>query len=213
MVITIFGATGLVGSRLVKQALAQGFVVKAFGRNVSNLIDADLLSKNLEAIKGYVLDEDDVLKALKGSEAVLSALGGGIDGTDRTRSLGIKNIVRQMNKAGTNRIVAIGGLGVLGTTDDKLIMDLSSYPQEYVAVAKEHYAAYMHLLNSNLNWTFVCPPNINNEDGNGNYVTNLNRPPSPDLNRIAAGNLAAFMLNELKNNQYLNQRVGISDTN
>ena len=42
MVITIFGATGMVGTKLVAQALAKGFVVKAFGRNVENLIDTDI---------------------------------------------------------------------------------------------------------------------------------------------------------------------------
>jgi putative NADH-flavin reductase len=169
MVITIFGATGMVGSRLVQQALSQGFDVKAFGRNVTPLIDSDLAISKLKAIKGYVLDEEDVLKALEGSEAVLSALGGGIDGNDKTRSLGMKNIVTQMNKAGIKRIVGIGGLGVLDTPDDQLIMELPSYPHQYLAVAKEHYAAYMHLRNSPLDWTFVCPPNIHDEDGTGIY--------------------------------------------
>ncbi|MBC7589073.1 MAG: NAD(P)H-binding protein, partial [Chitinophagaceae bacterium] len=113
MVITIFGATGQVGKRAVYQALAEGHTVKAFGRNVDNLIDEDLRNQNFEAIKGHVFDEADVLHAVTGSHAVLSTLGGSIDGIDKTRSLGMKNIIFQMQRAGVKRIVALGGSGVL----------------------------------------------------------------------------------------------------
>ncbi len=65
MIITIFGATGQVGKRTVQQALAKGFTVKAFGRNVENWIDKDLHTDNFQAIKGHVFDEDDVLNAIK----------------------------------------------------------------------------------------------------------------------------------------------------
>ncbi len=96
MTVTIFGATGMVGKYLVTQALAAGFKVIAFGRNIEKLIDTDLSNQSLVAIKGYVFDEDEVFNALKDSDAVLSALGGGYDGIDKTRTLGIKNIIKQM---------------------------------------------------------------------------------------------------------------------
>ena len=76
MTITVFGATGQVGSRIVSMALAKGWHVKAFGRNVESLIDEDMRNKNFEAIKGYVFDADDVLNAVQGCDAVFSALGG-----------------------------------------------------------------------------------------------------------------------------------------
>ncbi|MBP9740985.1 MAG: NAD(P)H-binding protein, partial [Chitinophagaceae bacterium] len=38
MTISIFGATGMVGQQVVQQALALSHHVKAFGRNVDNLI-------------------------------------------------------------------------------------------------------------------------------------------------------------------------------
>lgn len=117
MTITVFGATGQVGKQVVNQALALDFTVKAFGRNVEHLIDADNRNKKFEAIKGYVFDANEVLEAIKHSDAVISALGGNFDGTDRTRSLGMKNIVSQMQIAGVNRIIALGGLGVLNADE------------------------------------------------------------------------------------------------
>ena len=71
MKITVFGATGMVGKRVVAQALAKGFSVNAFGRNVEDLIDKDNRDEHLSAIKGYVFDETDVYKAVKNADAVI----------------------------------------------------------------------------------------------------------------------------------------------
>ncbi|MBL0144477.1 MAG: NAD(P)H-binding protein [Chitinophagaceae bacterium] len=101
MTITIFGATGMVGKQLVQQALFRGFKVKAFGRNV--FTELDMEQDNLELIKGALFDEKDVYNAVKGSDAVLSCLGGEFSGDDKTRSLGMKNIIAQMQKANVKR--------------------------------------------------------------------------------------------------------------
>jgi putative NADH-flavin reductase len=209
MKVTIFGATGMVGVRLVREALAKGHSVKAFGRNVSTLIDADIADDRFEAVKGYVFEEDDVYKAIKGADAVLSALGGDFTGNDKTRSIGIKNIVSQMKKANVERIIAVGGLGILQANEDTLIIDTPSYPAQYLAVGKEHLEAFKYLKESNLQWTFVCPPMIQDAEKQGEYVTNANYPPQPDSGHITAGNLAQFMITELEQNKYSQQRVGI----
>lgn len=211
MILTIFGATGMAGSRLLKQALAKGHTVKAFGRNVSNLIDADLAQDRFEAIKGYVFEEEDVLKAIKGSDAILSALGGDFTGKDKTRSLGLKNIVQQMHKANVDRIIALGGFGILNASEERLIIELPTYPSQYLPVGKEHLEAYNYLKDTDLKWTFVCSPDINDEEGDGHYVTNANYPPANDTGYIAAGTLAHFMLNEVEKNQYVKSRVGITE--
>lgn len=211
MTITVFGATGQVGKYIIAQGLALGFFVKAFGRNIDKLIDKDLDTKNFEAIKGYVFDEDDVLKALQGSDAVISVLGGGFDGLDKTRSLGMKNILTQMNKANVKRIVALGGLGVLNAEDDTLLIDSSDYPEEYKPVGLEHLAAYHLLQQSNANYTFVCSPNIIDAAPTGKYITSATYAPKPNNYKINAGDLAHFMLQEVQTNEYTNQKVGISN--
>lgn len=210
MVITIFGATGQVGKRAVAQALAEGHIVQAFGRNIVDLIDKDLRDENFIALKGHVFDEEEVLNAVAGSDGIISTLGGSFDGEDKTRSLGIKNIIAQMEKAGVKRIVALGGLGVLDAEDGTFLIDASSYPAEYKPVGLEHLQAYQYLNASNLDWTFVCSPNILDEGSTGNYTTNADTPPVPNNGEIAAGDIADFMLKELENNQYLKKRVGIS---
>ncbi|MGI8951646.1 MAG: NAD(P)-dependent oxidoreductase [Chitinophagaceae bacterium] len=210
MIITVFGATGQVGKRIVRQALAKNYTVRAFGRNVDNLMDEDERNDNLETLQGYVFDEGEVYDAVKNVDAVLSALGGAFDGTDKTRSLGIKNIIAQMTKANVKRIVALGGIGVLNAPDGSYLIDAPNYPAQYKPVGKEHLQAFLYLEQSNLEWTFVCSPDIKNEDATGKFITKENYPPEPNKNFIAAGDLAEFMLQEILQPKYLKKRVGIS---
>ena len=211
MVITVFGATGQVGSQVVTQALAKGYKVRAFGRNVENLIDKDLRDDNFEAMKGYVFDEKDVLNAVKNVDAVVSCIGGAVDGIDKTRSLGIKNIVHQMEKATVKRIVAIGGLGVLNVDNETLLMDTPDYPDAYKPVSIEHLAAFKILEISTLNWTFICPPNILDKDFTGTYATIENIVPENNKGAINAGDLAACILKAIENNQFIKTKVGITN--
>jgi uncharacterized protein len=209
MNLIIFGATGMVGKQLVKQALLKGHHVKAFGRNV--FTELNMEEKNLELIKGALFDEGEVSNAIKGCDAVLSALGGGFDGNDKTRTLGIKNIIAQMKKNSVKRIVAIGGLGVLNFDENTLLLDREDYPKEYLPVGLEHKKAYEYLKESDLDWTFVCPPNIIDHEVTGSFITKANYAPEPNNNKIYAGDLAMFMLNELGKNEYVKERVGISN--
>ncbi|MBL7703249.1 MAG: SDR family oxidoreductase [Ferruginibacter sp.] len=209
MKLIIFGATGLVGKQLVQQALFNGNHVKAFGRNVYT---TDYLqTENLQLVQGALFDEGEVYNAIKDCDAVLSAIGGSIDGTDKARTLGMKNIIKQMQKAGVKRIIGVGGLGVLNADENSLLVDKDDYPAEYKAVGMEHKKAYELLNESGLDWTFVCPPNIIDAGPTGHFTTNADYPPEPNNYKINAGDLAMFMLNELGKNEYIKKRVGISN--
>lgn len=209
MKLVIFGATGMVGKQLVQQALFNGDHVRAFGRNVYT---TDYLqTENLQLVQGALFDEAEVFNAIKGCDAVLSAIGGASDGTDKARTLGMKNIIKQMQKAGVKRIVGIGGLGVLNASENSLLVDQEDYPAEYKAVGLEHKKAFELLSESDLNWTFVCPPNIINEGPTGHFVTNADYPPVQNKYKINAGDLAMFMLNEMVKNEFVKHRVGISN--
>lgn len=208
MTIIVFGATGMMGKEVVKQALYNGNTVKAFGRNIftEGLPDDD----KLELIQGALFDEGEVYKAIKGCDAVVSVIGGATDGADKTRSLGIKNIVKQMEKAGIKRIVALGGVGVLDAADGKLIMEAEDFPVQYYAVSAEHKKALEFLQTGSLDWTFVCPPMIVEAPPTGVFHVAANQLPEPNSFKINSGDLALFMLKEMGQNAFVHQRVGIS---
>ncbi len=211
MHITVFGATGQVGKRIVQQALNKGFFVTAFGRNVESLIDQDNLNEHLTAQKGYLFDEKDVAKAIDKADIIISVLGGASDGSDKTRSLGLKQIITQMQKKGKKRIIALGGMGVLNAADNTLLLHAEDYPEEYFAVGMEHLKAFELLLESNLDWTFFCPADIHDKEETGIFITSVNYAPDPNHFRINAGDLAMAMLKAATNQEYIQQRVGISN--
>ena len=211
MTITVFGATGMIGKFVIQKALAQKHTVIAFGRNVESLIDTDLQNEHLIAMKGYVFDEKSVYKALKNTDAVISVLGGSFDGTDKARSVGVKNILAQMDKANIKRIIILGGKGILQADGKELIMDKPGYPEMYLPVGREHLQAYEYCKKSNTDWTVVAPPNLLDVDATGNYTTSAEYAPTPDLDEINGGDLAEFMLSELHENKYVKKRVGISN--
>ncbi|MEO5890914.1 MAG: SDR family oxidoreductase [Ferruginibacter sp.] len=209
MQIIIFGATGLVGKELVKQALFNGHQVKAFGRNI---FTADLPSDDkLELVQGALFDEGQVYKAIKGCDAVLAAVGGDTTGADLSRSLGMKNIVSCMQKAGVKRIVTVGGIGILDADEETLLMDSPEFPAKLFPVSKEYLKAYEYLKASDLDWTIVCAPDITDSEATGHFITAGDHLPVPDSNRIIAGDLALFMLNELEKKEFTKHRVGISN--
>lgn len=209
MTLTIFGATGMVGRRLVEHALYEGHTIMAFGRNVYTSDFKE--NEKLHLIQGALFDEQQVYDAILRSDAVLSALGGAFDGTDKTRSLGMKNIVMQMQKAGVKRIIAIGGKGILDSRDGGLIMEEPMYPRQFIPVGIEHFKAYELLKASTLKWTFIGAPDLVDGPATGTFFTAADGIPSPDKNKININDLALFMLDELKKNEYVGHRVGISN--
>jgi putative NADH-flavin reductase len=72
MNLLILGATGGTGRALVQQALEQGHVVTAFARDPSKM---QMTNPNLRIAKGDILDYSSVEAAVRGQDAVLSALG------------------------------------------------------------------------------------------------------------------------------------------
>ena len=189
----------------------KGYKVTAFGRNVESLIDQDNLNENFTAQKGYLFDEKDVAKAINNADVIISVLGGASDGSDKTRSLGIKVILSQMQKKGKKRIIALGGMGVLNAEDNTLLLHAEDYPNEYFAVGMEHLKAFELLLESNLDWTFFCPADIHDKDETGIFIISINYAPDPNHFRINAGDLAMAMLKAATNQEYVQQRAGISN--
>lgn len=72
MKLLIFGASGKTGRELVKQSLAQGHEVTALVRNPAKF---SLTHQSLHVVQGDILRYETVESAMRGQDAVLSALG------------------------------------------------------------------------------------------------------------------------------------------
>ncbi len=104
MKITVFGAAGAIGRQVVKQALQKGYQVRAIISAHHNLSFND---NNVEILKGVITDYNFVENAIKGSDAVINAIGVPRDiKAKNIQSLaGTKNMIKAMQSLGVTRYI------------------------------------------------------------------------------------------------------------
>lgn len=177
MKITVFGSTGKVGRLVVTDALKRGHEVVAFIHNSSPFND----QANLKIIKGDIYDPETVNKAVAGSQAVISALGSwGTPGKDILTS-GMRNIIPAMKTNNVGRIVSLTGGGANAPDDeltavDKMmhsIMDLLAH--KVLVDGEEHIRL---LKDSQLSWTVIRSPIMNELGNSSKYNLTVKRPSS-----------------------------------
>jgi uncharacterized protein len=74
MKLIMFGPTGMIGSRILNEALQRGHTLTAITRDPSRF---PVSHKNLTVVAGNALDPASVANLAKGHDAVLSAMGPG----------------------------------------------------------------------------------------------------------------------------------------
>lgn len=207
MILAIFGATGRTGRQLVAQALARGHTVRALVRSSDSMGGV----AGVVEMVGDVLDPDAVAATVSGSDAVLSALGGGPPSAPGvTLSQGMQNIVAGMQTANVKRVVAVANSGILDSPAGGLRMDRPDFPEMYRAVALEHAGTWKALRESDRDWTVACAPDI--VDGPSTESWDAAPDILPDgARKISTGNLADFMLDELVDERFVGKRVGVVD--
>jgi putative NADH-flavin reductase len=203
MNIIIFGATGKAGSQLVKRALEKGHKVTAFVRDTTKF---SLIHPNLKVVQGDAMSQDSVSNAIKGHEAVINALSA-VDHAHRM--VYITHIINAMRIHKVKRIMAMGGIGALQASEHLKVYETATFPREYVEVTQAHIRVLDALQTSRLDFTFVCPPFIQDGERTGNYKSQ-NSYPTPGWT-IQSGDLADFMICELENGDFIGTKVGVSN--
>ena len=138
MKILILGATGRVGSEVVNHALQDGHDVTVLVRSPEKIQQNN---ENLTIIQGNVLNKEDIVGAMRGADAVISALN--TDGTT-TLSESMPLIIKAMENEGIKRIITVGTAGILQSrvSPDLLRYQSSESKQKITRAAEEHHKAY-----------------------------------------------------------------------
>jgi nucleoside-diphosphate-sugar epimerase len=105
MNVTVFGATGGVGSRVVDELRSRGHSVTAYVRNPDKVPAS--WGSDVNVVAGELSDAAAVDRAVRGADAVVSALGPSLDrkATGLPLVEGTRNIVAAMQKHGVRRYV------------------------------------------------------------------------------------------------------------
>lgn len=208
MRLLIIGATGGTGRQLVAQALARGHHVTAFARTPSKVRTRH---ERLSVAKGDVLDHASVEAAVRGQDAVLSALGHKRWLFPTTiLSDGTRNVIRAMTALGVRRFVCETSLGVadsrgrLGLSYTLLLVPLLLHFYFRDKELQERY-----IKESSLEWIIVRPGGLTNGRKRGVYRHGHQVGHWLWTVRISRADVADFMLNQLTDTSYLRSTPGV----
>ena len=157
MKLTVFGATGGVGREVVTQALDRGDHVTAYVRNTAKL---DLTHPNLTVITGELTDREAVRRAVRGADAVTSALGPSLDRKAAGMPLvdGTRTIVDAMQAEGVERYIGMATPSLRDPRDTRSLLGLvvpflgrTFLPRAY----RELLAMSQLVTDSPLDWTIA----------------------------------------------------------
>ena len=156
MKIALIGATGFVGSAILKEALDRGHEVTAIVRNPGALTP----HPRLHPKKGDVYNEDDVVRLVAGHDAVISAFNPGWTNQDiyNQQVKGARSIINGVKKAGVKRLLFVGGAGSLEVKPGVQSVDMPGFPAEYKQGALATRDTLNMLRNeASLEWSFLSP--------------------------------------------------------
>jgi|SRR6185437_6924710 len=216
MKIALIGATGFVGSAILKEALSRGQQVTAVLRHPEKLSIKD---RNLKVIAGDVMDTEKLSELMKGNDAVVSAYNPGWSNPDIYNEFlkGSLSIQAAVKKSGIKRLITLGGAGSSYIAPNLQLIDTPEFPAEWKAGA---LAArdYLNILRKEdqLDWAFVTPA-IEMHPGTsgvrkGVYRTGLENPVFDENKKsiISVEDVAVAVVDELEKPKHVRQRFTIA---
>jgi putative NADH-flavin reductase len=204
MKLTIFGATGGIGSALLEQAVAAGHEVTVLVRTPSKL-----KAKVHHVITGDARDEVAVANAITpDTDVVLSALGPR-NMNERLVAHAAKSTVRAMEANGVRRFIGISASGIHVDEHDLFILKFAK-TAILDRVLATHYADLRamesEIVASPLQWTLVCPPYLTDKPVSGKYRMAIGH--NVDFGfSMRRADVAKCMLDVISQPQTVGQRV------
>lgn len=211
--VALIGASGFIGSQLVKELLSRGYQVTAIVRSADKIKNDD---KNFKVVSADVFNTDKLAEVLKNNDAVISAYNPGwtnpniYDDTIK----GYQSIIEAVKKAGIKRLQAVGGAGSLLVAPGKTVVDSGAIPDEILPGVKALALVLkdQFLPEKELDWVFFSPAGtIEPGERTGKYRLGLDNLITDDQgnSKISVQDYAKAMVDELENPKHHQQRFTI----
>lgn len=212
MKIVLIGATGFVGSAILKEALQRGHEVKAVARDPEKLPTHAALHVH----QGDVYDVDQIARLVRGHDAVISAFNPGWNNPDiyNLQLKGTRAIIDGVKKAGVKRLLFVGGSGSLEVKPGVQGVDLPGFPVQY----KQGALATRDALNmlrheTTLDWSVLSPSADlfpGERTGRFRLGTDQLLRDADGESRISLGDFAMAMINEVEKPENIRRRFTVA---
>jgi putative NADH-flavin reductase len=210
MHVTVFGASGAIGSAIAAELLAQGHEVSGVSRRGTSTVSG------VRPVTGDASDVDHVAELVSGAAAVITAIGPRLDGSESPDMLSAttRTLIAGLRKAGVTRLLAVGGAGSLLEADGNLHVDNPHFPDAVKPIAYAHAAALdIYRTTTDMDWTYVSPAaSIEPGDRTGTFrvggdvlLTDEN-----GVSRIGIPDFAAGLVAELESPAAIRRRITIA---
>lgn len=157
MKITVFGAAGDVGSRIITEAISRGHEVSAVVRNAAQF---DILPTDATPCVGEAGNPGDVARLTQGQDVAISALRPP-SGQEGELALLTQSMLDGAAQSGT-RVLIVGGAASLKMPgrDEITVMTAPDFlPDEVLPIARACVAQHELIGKSaNIDWAYLCPP-------------------------------------------------------
>lgn len=203
MNIALFGGSGRTGREVILQALESGHTIHALVRTPEKL---DIVHSQLNILKGDVENQEDVLRTIKGTDAVLMMIGHTKTSNKDVLEKATSHVVDAMKLHGITRVISLTGATVKVPQDvkQKFISRLAETIMKTLAkdLLHDSYVQKNILESSGLAWTIVRGPRLLEGPMTGVYRTGYFTFEKPMINRA---DVAHFMLRELQEPRYVHE--------
>jgi len=206
MKVVLFGASGMIGSRILKELTERGHQVKAVVRDLARVpFQAEVTTES-----GNILNPEEVARAAAGADAAVSAYSPG-NSPEEVNSLldATHSLIAGLKQADVRRVIMVGGTGTLQVAPGVTLIESGHLPAQWMAIAIAHRDAKEILRQSGLDWTSFSPATfIEPGERTGKF-----RIGQDDLivdetgaSRISAEDYAIALVDELENPKYIGKR-------
>jgi putative NADH-flavin reductase len=152
MHITLYGATGRTGSRILEEAISRGHQVTAVVRDTARLSSRP----GLTVSQGDLSSVDEIVSSIQGSDAVVSAFGPPPE--DLAQLVVVtERLTEAVSKNHGPRLIVVGGAGSLFVAPGVTLIDSGYLPAEWIGLAKAHEQVLENLRASDIDWTSFSP--------------------------------------------------------
>ncbi len=151
MKVVLYGASGMIGSRILTELLSRGHQVTGVVRN-----PAKIAAPGVRVLKGDVTEAASVAQTARGADAVISAYAPP-KGDEPVFSAAMYALLDGLAEAGVRRLIVVGGAGTLEVAPGVQLVDAPGFPEAYRDIAMAHRDALPILKESELDWTYLSP--------------------------------------------------------
>ncbi|HSY03212.1 MAG TPA: NAD(P)-dependent oxidoreductase [Acidobacteriaceae bacterium] len=211
MDIVLFGASGMVGSRVLRELVARGHKVTAVVRDPSRVATGP----GVTAVQGDLTVASRVPSYLEGADAVVSAYSPA-HGAERELLQATEAVLTGAKQAGVARVLIVGGAASLFIAPEVTLLDSGHLPEEWKAIARAHSDLLALIRKSDvaaeLDWTYFSPAAfIQPGERTGKFRLGKDElvTDAQGQSRISAEDYAIALVNELEKPQHVRQRFTI----